>query len=110
MRFFGLKSCDTCRKAQKVLNESGAAPIVIDVRADGVPPADLEAMLKAFGQKAINTRSTTWRSLSEEERSRPALELLAAHPTLLKRPVIEVDGTWYQGWSVAIQQSVLGND
>lgn len=79
---------------------------IIDVRADGVSDADRQAILTAFGDAAMNTRSTTWRGLNEEERAKGADVLLAAHPTLMKRPVIEADGVWYQGWSAATKQAL----
>jgi len=97
MRFFGLKTCDTCRKALKLLADRDVE--VIDVRADGVSDADRTAILAAFGVGALNTRSTTWRGLSEDERAQDPAVLLAAHPTLMKRPVIELNGVWYQGWT-----------
>jgi len=105
MRFFGLKSCDTCRKALKALG--GRDVTVIDVRADGVSDPDRAAIVAAFGAAAVNTRSTTWRGLSEGERADTPEALLAAHPTLMKRPVIEMDGAWYQGWTPATR-SALG--
>lgn len=108
MRFFGLKSCDTCRKALKSLAEVGITPEVIDVRADGVSEADRAAILAAFGEGALNTRSTTWRGLNEAERAQAPATLLAAHPTLMKRPVIDADGTWYQGWTKDTQAALLG--
>lgn len=107
MRFFGLKTCDTCRKALKMLADRDVS--VIDVRADGVSDADRAAILAAFGEGAINTRSTTWRGLSENERAQAPDALLAAHPTLMKRPVIEHNGTWYQGWTPATR-AALGVD
>jgi len=99
MRFFGLKSCDTCRKALKSLE--GRDVTVIDVRSDGVAKDDRAAMIAAFGPAVLNTRSTTWRGLSEEERAKDPAVLLAEHPTLMKRPVIDIDGVWYQGWTPA---------
>ena len=107
MRFFGLKSCDTCRKALKAL--AGHDVQIIDVRADGVTDVDRAAILDAFGAGALNTRSTTWRGLSEDERAQNPAVLLAAHPTLMKRPVIEIDGTWHQGWTPATR-AALGID
>lgn len=107
MRFFDLKTCDTCRKALKMLANRDVS--VIDVRADGVSDADRAAILAAFGEGAINTRSTTWRGLSESERAATPEALLAAHPTLMKRPVIEHNGTWYQGWTPATR-AALGVD
>ena len=104
MRVFSLKSCDTCRKALKALADQN--PTVIDVRADVVSSADQAAMINAFGAGALNTRSTTWRALSEEERAKDPAVLLAQHPTLMKRPVIELDGAWHQGWTPATKAAV----
>ncbi|SFO83646.1 arsenate reductase family protein [Tranquillimonas alkanivorans] len=103
-----LKTCDTCRKALTDLRASGHDPHVVDVRADGVARADLERFHAAFGDRLVNRRSTTWRGLSEEERAGDPLELLAAHPTLMKRPVIETDGTLHLGWDAKTKAAVLG--
>ncbi|WP_281984011.1 arsenate reductase family protein [Thalassorhabdomicrobium marinisediminis] len=104
MRFFGLKTCDTCRKALKMLD--GRAVEVIDVRADGLSDADRAAIVAAFGEAAINKRSTTWRALSEAERARDVAALLEEHPTLMKRPVILHEGVWYQGWTPETQRAL----
>lgn len=104
MRFFGLKSCDTCRKALKELADHTVE--VIDVRSDGVSDTDRAAIIAAFGAAALNTRSTTWRNLSEEERAQDPNALLSAHPTLMKRPVIEQNRTWYQGWTPATKAAL----
>ena len=95
MRLYGLKNCDTCRKALKSLPEGE----LVDVRAQGVPPETMMQALQAFGEALLNTRSTTWRGLSESERARPPIELLTDHPTLMKRPLIERDGQLYLGWT-----------
>ena len=108
MRFFGLKTCDTCRKALKALRDAGVNPQVIDVRADGVPAADLARIVEVFGDAAINRSSTTWRGLDAAARDTPTEALLTAHPTLLKRPVIEADGTWTLGWKAEAQARWLG--
>jgi len=103
MVLFGLKNCDTCRKALKKLPDAQ----FVDVRADGVPAEILSAALTQFGNNLLNTRSTTWRGLQEVERARPARELLDAYPTLMKRPLIEKDGDLYLGWTV-LTQTALG--
>ena len=108
MRLFGLKSCDTCRKALKLLAESGHTPQVIDVRADGIAQADRATIVAEFGDAAINRASTTWRGLSDNEKAQDILTLLAAHPTLMKRPVIDADGAWTIGWKVDVQAKYLG--
>ncbi|MEM8791869.1 MAG: Spx/MgsR family RNA polymerase-binding regulatory protein [Pseudomonadota bacterium] len=113
MRFYGLKTCDTCKKALKALEGAGKAPEVVDVRADGVARDALAGWLAALGPEVlVNTRSTTWRGLDDAERSKAstaegALDLLLAHPTLMKRPVI-VDGDQvHVGWTKAVQDAVL---
>lgn len=103
MQLFGLKNCDTCRKALKLLPEA----TLVDVRADGVPEDVLERAYAEFEGKLVNTRSTTWRGLSEDERETPALDLLRAHPALMKRPLIEDDGKLYLGWDKSVQQALL---
>lgn len=104
MQLYGLKTCDTCRKALKALE----GVTLIDVRQDGVPDAVRARALETFGDALLNTRSTTWRGLSEQERERPPAELLRDHPTLMKRPLIVDDaGQMHLGWT-AQTQSALG--
>lgn len=94
MILYGLKTCDTCRKALKALEGAEFR----DVRADGVPAEVLSAAHARFGAALVNTRSTTWRDLPEAERGRDPLDLLAAHPTLMKRPLIIDGDAMYLGW------------
>ena len=107
MRLFGLKSCDTCRKARKALEAAGRAPVVIDVRDDGTAPGDMAAIVAAFGDSSVNRASATWRGLTEQERALPVTDLLAAHPAVMKRPVIEAAGVWHIGWTPAVQAALL---
>ena len=99
MKLYGLKNCDTCRKALKML------PNVefLDVRADGVPVDVMLSAQQEFGDALMNTRSTTWRGLDEAARQRPPLDLLKEHPALMKRPLIEHKGALYLGWSKEVQ-------
>lgn len=111
---YGLKNCDTCKKALKALAAAGIEADVVDVRADGVPQEVLESWLAVLGPGAlVNTRSTTWRGLGEADRARAgtaeaAAGLLADHPTLIKRPVIVAGGTVHIGWTAPVQTAVLG--
>ncbi|MBE0413271.1 arsenate reductase family protein [Yoonia sp.] len=108
MRFFGLKSCDTCRKAIKALQAAGHRPKVIDVRADGLSDDDRAQIMTRFGDAAINRASTTWRGLSDAEKAADPATLLGAHPTLLKRPVIVDGDDWTIGWKADVQAHHLG--
>ncbi|MEM6576840.1 MAG: ArsC/Spx/MgsR family protein, partial [Pseudomonadota bacterium] len=55
----------------------------------------------------INRRSTTWRGLSEDERSTDPQSLLTEHPTLIKRPVIEAGEAIHVGWTRDVQAALL---
>ena len=102
MQVYGLKTCDTCRKALKAL----AGAELVDVRKDGVPDAVMDAAFEVFGAALMNTRSTTWRGLSESERDAPVPDLLRAHPALMKRPLIVADGRMYLGWTAEVQAAL----
>ena len=89
---YGLKNCDTCRKALKWLDANDVDFEFKDVRADGVDRDQVAAWVSAVGAKLLNTRSTTWRQLSDADRERAASDpvgLLVEHPTLIKRPVLD---------------------
>ena len=109
MRVYGLKNCDTCRKAMKSLQKDGKTVDLIDVRADGLSVADIQRFHAVFGEALVNTRSTTWRGLSDEDRARNPLELLAEHPALMKRPVVEDGARLTLGWSADVAAEWLGN-
>jgi len=103
MRLYGLKTCDTCRKALKSLPDAE----FVDVRTDGVSADVLSRAYAELGEALLNTRSTTWRGLDEAERQRAPLDLLAEHPALMKRPLIEKDGSYLLGWT-AETRAALG--
>lgn len=106
MRVYALKTCDTCRRALRELAGAGVPVEVRDVRADGIAPGDLAAILAAHGEGALNRRSTTWRGLSEAERAETPEALLAAHPTLLKRPAIAAPAGWTLGWEASVKAAL----
>lgn len=114
VRVYGLKNCDSCKKAMQALGEAGMEPRLIDIRSE----ADLQSKLPEWIREVdvdslINRRSTTWRSLADEEKRDPghyedgnATQLLAQHPTLIKRPVIEYQGRVLVGWNKATQAAL----
>ncbi|WP_339763671.1 ArsC/Spx/MgsR family protein [uncultured Sulfitobacter sp.] len=102
MIIYGLKNCDTCRKAVKAL--PGAQ--LVDVRAEGVPDDVMQRAFAKFGAALLNTRSTTWRGLDAGERDADPLVLIAQHPALMKRPLIEDGGTLHLGWTKQVQDAV----
>lgn len=105
MVILGLANCDTCRKALKAL--PGAQ--LRDIRMEPLSEAERTAFLGKFGEKLVNRASTTWRGLTEDERANLPDTLLAAHPTLMKRPVILTDDGMYLGWTPEVRRA-LGVD
>lgn len=107
----GLQTCDSCRKARRWLERAGIAYRFRDLRAEPLREAEAAAWLDALGtERLVNRRSTTWRKLDEAERERAlggdAAALLAAHPTLLKRPLIEAPGGPYVGFDSSVQAAL----
>lgn len=105
---YGLKACDTCRNAQKAVEAAGYDITFHDVRETPLSEAKLAKYLEMFGDALVNKRSTTWRTLSESDREKPALELLGTHPTLMKRPIIEGETGATLGWAKDVQSNYLG--
>lgn len=108
---YGLKSCDSCRKALKLLQAGGQAHRFHDLRSDGLPSGQPEAWVAALGWEVLlNRKSTTWRELPDEEKAdldaARAARLMQRHPTLIKRPVIEAGDKLLVGLA-APQQAAL---
>ncbi|MBO6885019.1 MAG: arsenate reductase [Marivita sp.] len=104
MILYGLKTCDTCRKALKVLPNAE----FVDVSMTSVPDGILDRAMAQFGEKILNTKSTTWRGLDETERAKDPKTLLVTHPKLMKRPLIVDGDALYLGWDKTTQEAILG--
>lgn len=110
---YGIRTCDTCRKARRWLESHEISHHYHDLRTDGLDGAALDGWIGAAGMDAVlNRRGTTWRKLAadlEDELTTAALrDLILSHPTLLKRPIIEADGILLTiGFTAAEQQRVL---
>ncbi len=91
----GLKICDTCRKARKALPEAAFR----DIREIPLTEQEIDALLSQFGDRLINRASTTWRGLEDGARGAPPADLIAAHPALMKRPVIQTESGDLLGWT-----------
>ena len=91
---YGIKNCDTVKKARNWLQESGIDYRFHDFREDGIERSDVAAWIDELGWETIvNRRSTTWKQLDAETRdamdATSALEAVLEHPTLVKRPLID---------------------
>jgi arsenate reductase len=99
---YGLKNCDTCRKALKALPDAQ----LHDVRVEGIPDAVMTAALAKFESALVNTRSTTWRGLNDQERQELPQTLLKANPALMKRPLIKAGKILFLSWDSEIEDQV----
>ena len=114
MNLYGLKTCDACRKARKMLDAASVNYTFKDVREDGITKTQITRWAKEVGwEKLLNKSSTTWRGLDDAEKDgvteKKAVALMAEHPTLIKRPIIENGPTQvFVGWSKETQSAVLG--
>ena len=108
LTLYGLKNCDTCKKALKALEATGSDVRFVDIRAEADLESSVPTWLGAVGSDVlVNRRSTTWRGLSDAERESDPSALLQANPTLIKRPVIETGSAVYVGWTKDVQAVLL---
>lgn len=112
LKLYGIKNCDTVRKARKALQDADKDVEFIDVRADGLDAQTVKGWLdKVEADTLLNKRGTSWRALSDAEKAAaeadPATAIVNA-PTLFKRPVIVAsDGGVTVGWKKPEQDKYL---
>lgn len=112
MTFYGLKTCDSCRKAKRWLAAHELDFVVHDVRDDGLSSTLLRSLADAAGwERLLNKNSKTWRSLPDSAKQsldkRSTIALLSEHPTLMKRPVLVYDDTVLVGFSEDTYSALL---
>ena len=89
IRVYGIKNCDTVKKALVYLNDCDIDYQFIDFRQNPISRQVLKQIVESVGwELLINKRSTTYRSLSEEEKRNINYDLVLSLPTLIKRPVV----------------------
>lgn len=94
MKLFGIKNCDTVKKAMRWLDQHQVSYQFHDFRKDGLDQPTIEIWLNSVSwEQLLNKRGTTWRKLEDPRKDeldqQSAVELMLLHPTLIKRPVIE---------------------
>lgn len=108
---YGIKNCDTCRKALKWLSAEGIDHTFHDFRVDGLDAANVTRWSAAVGwEKLLNRRGTTWRNLDESDKDgvneAKAATLMAGNPTLIKRPVFDDGSSILVGFTAAEQDAL----
>lgn len=92
---YGIANCDTIRRARKWLEAEGIDHRFHDFRKDGIDRDDIAGWVRELGWEVLlNRRGTTWRKLPEVDRDgldeAKAIDLMAAHPAMIKRPVFDL--------------------
>ena len=90
---YGIKNCDTMKKARTWLDQHKVEYRFHDVRVDGLEEKTLQQWTRSVGwETLLNTRGTTWRQLSDKDKSNitetKAIKLMLQHPAMIKRPVL----------------------
>ena len=109
---YGIKNCDTVKKALKWFTDHNIEHKLHDYRVDGLEASFLEKAEAQFGwENLVNKRSTTWRNLDESVKNSlsktTALSVLAENPTLIKRPIILQEGKALIGFDEKEYQAVF---
>ena len=109
---YGIRNCDTVRKARRWLDERGATYLFHDLRTDGLQGDVLDRWTAARGwETVLNRRGATWRALPESARAdvnaAAARALILEHPTLVKRPVLEVGDQLLIGFDADAYRAAL---
>jgi Spx/MgsR family transcriptional regulator len=95
---YGIPNCDTVKRARAWLDAHGVTYRFHDFKKSGGPAAELDLWLQSPGWEAlVNRRGTTWRRLDDDTRAAvvdaaSARAVLLAHPSLIKRPVVQWGG------------------
>ena len=94
---YGIPNCDTVKKARRWLDERSIEYAFHDYKKEGADPERLERWVAAEGWEALlNRRGTTFRKLGEADKADidagKAVRLMEAHPSAIKRPVVEYPG------------------
>lgn len=113
IHLYGIPNCDTVKKARVWLDGQGKAYTFHDYKKEGAEPERIASWIAAAGlDLVVNRKGTTFRALSEDDKARAAdaaqaPALLAANPSVIKRPIIEHPGGLLVGfrpdeWAAAL--------
>jgi arsenate reductase len=110
---YGIKNCDTMKKAFVWLEKHGVAYDFHDYKKTGVTKAELARWCDALGwETVLNRAGTTFRKLQASDRQNltqdKAIALMTGNPSMIKRPVIEMDGAIEIGFKPERYAALLG--
>ena len=118
VKVYGIKNCDTVKKARKFLEEAEIKFVFHDYKKDGVDAEKLTVFVEEFGWEAVlNKRGTTWRKLDEDTKdsvvdAKSAIAVMVQNPSAIKRPIVEGVSKTFVGfdpvaWEMALELGEL---
>jgi arsenate reductase len=110
---YGIKNCDTMKKARLWLDDRGVTYVFHDYKAHGIDKATLQRWAKDVGWEILlNRAGTTFRALADKDKARldekTAIALMMAQPSMIKRPVLEVSGRLIVGFKPDLYEGAFG--
>src|SRR5262249_24041382 len=111
---YGIKNCDTMKKARAWLGTHGVAYTFHDYKAQGIESSTLERWARELGWEVLlNRAGTTFRKLPEADKAglseEKAIALMCNQPSLIKRPVLEMGKKLIAGFNPAVYAAALAS-
>ncbi len=112
VNLYGIKNCDTVKKARNWLEQHGVEYNFHDFREDGIDAAAVQGWLAELGwETLVNRRSTSWKQLDPAVReamdNHSALNAILEQPTLIKRPLLDIGHERHVGFSDGAYQKIF---
>jgi arsenate reductase (glutaredoxin) len=109
---YGIKNCDTMKKAHAWLDAKGVAYTFHDYKAEGIDRARLESWMRSVGwETLLNRAGTTFRKLPEADKAGidegRALALMLDQPSMIKRPVLDLGGKLLIGFKPDLYETAF---
>jgi Spx/MgsR family transcriptional regulator len=109
---YGIKNCDTMKKARAWLDAKGVAYAFHDYKAGGIDRARLESWVRSAGwETLLNRAGTTFRKLPDADKAGldegRALALMLDQPSMIKRPVLDLNGCILVGFKPEMYEAVV---
>jgi len=109
---YGIPNCDSVKKARRWLEQHGVDYRFHDLRGDGIDERQLRHWLDELGwETLLNRRSSSWKAIDEAQRKAMDADSAAQHvlaaPTLIKRPLLDRDGSLEVGFSAARYEALF---
>jgi Spx/MgsR family transcriptional regulator len=109
---YGIRNCDTMKKARAWLDARGVAYRFHDYKAEGIDAASLTRFVDTLGWEAVlNRAGTTFRALPDADKqdldAARAIALMQAQPSMIKRPILDRDGALTAGFKPEIYETLF---